>query len=72
MGHILILFPGSTAIANIATSGLYRMAPNRIAEQVPLRAFDDMNLGVAALLPAEPGTSWNLQSTDKGIMLAAE
>ncbi len=48
------------------------MAPNRIAKQVPLRAFDDMNLGVAALLSAEPGTSWNLQSTDKSIMLASE
>lgn len=69
-----MLLPGSTAIAiaHIATSGLYRMAPNRIAEQVPLCALDDMNLGVAALLSAEPGTSWNLQSTDKSIMLASE
>lgn len=48
------------------------MEPNRIAKQRPLRAFDDMNLGVAALLPAEPGTSWNLQSADKSIMLASE
>ncbi|MGC4410012.1 hypothetical protein D4A92_22370 (plasmid) [Rhizobium rosettiformans] len=64
--------PGSTAIADIATSGPYRIAPNGIAEQLPLRAFDDLNLGVAALLSAETGTSGNLQSTAKSIMLASE